>query len=286
MSVPVAANDDVGKIRHFRGISVIVDADLAAALGMDTKRFNERVKKNADLLDDRHRFQLTRAEFDNLRSQDPTSRLQHGGRRYEPWVFTERGVARVVTFINTPQALRAADLIIDTFLMVQKQIAAGQREITVTDPMRYHADPAIVQQSNALRTQIMSALSDLVKMVIDIRTGASVGDTAKDMTARFLENVRERLREKGLENLKLEAEIQLVLQEAEKVAQEVEGKKLENLEKRIDLVQKLWRMQQEMGPVQVVQLMHQFDASLRIDAAQPARLPPPAAAGHVDGDVD
>lgn len=104
----------------------------------------------------------------------------------------------------------------------------------------------------------------MLDTVIDMRTGDTVGDTAKDLTSRALENLRDRLREKGLENLKLEAEIRLILQEAEKVAAEVEGRKLDNLEKRIGLVQKLIGMHRDMAPVPLIEILNRFEEADRI----------------------
>ena len=92
------------------------------------------------------------------------------------------------------------------------------------------------------------------------------------MTARALEHLREQLRGKGLENLKLEAETRLILQEAEKVAAEVEGRKLDNLEKRIGLVQKLITMHRDMTPVPLIEMLNRFDQA---DTAGPQRLPAP-----------
>ena len=118
-------------IFRVRGVPVMLDADLATALGMETKRFNEAIRRHADLIDDRYRFQLTKAEFAALRSQSATSNSGRGGCTYLPWAYTERGVTRVTTFINTPEAIRASDLIVDTFLMVHKQIAEGRQAIAV-----------------------------------------------------------------------------------------------------------------------------------------------------------
>lgn len=263
------------RVYLIRETAVILDSDLAAALGLETKRLNETIKRNADLIDDRHRFQLTKEEFESLRSQIATSNSGRGGRRHVPWVFTERGVTRVTTFINTPAAIRASDLIVDTFITVQKQIAAGQQAIAIENPSKYHSDEDMASQSMALGKKLMKAINGLLDTVIDIKTGDTIGDTAKDMTARALENVRERLREKGLENLKLEAEIQLIMREAEKLAQEVEGKKLDNLEKRIDLVQKLILMHRDMEPTQVVQLLDAFDAQPGALISETRKLPSP-----------
>ena len=277
MSDDLPAISSTPAIYRVRGVPVMLDADLAAALGMETKRFNEAIKRHADLIDDRHHFQLTRAEFDALRSQSATSNGGRGGRTSLPWAYTERGVTRVTTFINTPEAIRASDLIVDTFLMVHKQIAEGRQAIAVENPARYQAEPEAVEQSRALGKRLMTALNSLLDTVIDMRTGDTVGGTAKDLTARALESLRERLREKGLENLKLEAEIRLILQEAEKVAAEVEGRKLDNLEKRIGLVQKLIGMHRDMTPVPLIEMLNRFEGADAVRITAEPRLPAP---GH------
>ena len=274
-------------IFRIRGVEVILDSDLAAALGLETKRLNERIARNADLVDERHCFQLSPQEFAALRSQIATSSPERGGRRYPPRVFTQRGVARVTTFVNTPEALRAADLIIDTFLLVQQQAASGRRQVTIEQPSRYHLGDEIAEQSQKLRKKLLSALDRLLDTVIDIRTQQSVAATAKDLTAGALEHLRERLREKGLENLKLEAETRRILAEAEKIAADVrrtdaeaEGIHLDNLTKRIAMVRQLIDLQRELEPNQLVQLLDHFesDAPLELDTALPSvsgRLPAP-----------
>ena len=278
MSDDLPALISTSAIYRVRGVPVMLDADLAAALGMETKRFNEAIKRHADLIDDRHHFQLTRDEFDALRSQSATSNGGRGGRTSLPWAYTERGVTRVTTFINTPEAIRASDLIVDTFLMVHKQIAQGHQVIAVENPARYQVEPEAVEQSRALGKRLMTALNSLLDTVIDMRTGDTVGGTAKDLTSRALESLRERLREKGLENLKLEAEIRLILQEAEKVAAEVEGRKLDNLEKRIGLVQKLIGMHRDTTPVPLIEMLNRFEGADAVRISAEPRLPAPGRA--------
>lgn len=265
-------------IYRVRGIEVILDSDLATALGISTKRLNERVRRNADLVDERHCFHLTDAEFAALRSQIATSKPSRGGRQYAPRVFTARGVARVPAFINTAEAQRATDLIIDTFLIVQQQIAGGKHSIEIAQPSRYHLPDDIAAQALALRKRLLKALDGLLDTVIDIRSKQTIPEAAKDLTAGFLEHARERLREKGLENLKLEAETRLVLAEAEKVAAavrrsdaEVEGLHLDNLTKRISIVRELIALQRELEPNQVVQLLEGFETGRPIDLPRPSR---------------
>lgn len=50
-------------------------------------------------------FTLSSQEFENLRSQNVTSRLDHGGRRYKPVVFTENGVAMLSSILRSERAI-------------------------------------------------------------------------------------------------------------------------------------------------------------------------------------
>ena len=60
----------VQAIRVIRGQKVLLDADLAALYGVETKRFNEQVKRNQQRFPEDFMFQLTDEEFDDLRSQN------------------------------------------------------------------------------------------------------------------------------------------------------------------------------------------------------------------------
>jgi ORF6N domain len=73
-----------------RGQRVMLDSDLAAIYQVTTKRLNEQLRRNQKRFPIDFAFQLARQEFMNLKSQFANSSL-HGGRRYQPWVFTEHG---------------------------------------------------------------------------------------------------------------------------------------------------------------------------------------------------
>jgi hypothetical protein len=78
------------KIYLIRSQKVMLDHDLAALYGVDTRRLNEQVKRNPDRFPEDFMFQLTSEEFENLKSQFATSGW--GGRRKLPKAFTEHGV--------------------------------------------------------------------------------------------------------------------------------------------------------------------------------------------------
>jgi hypothetical protein len=70
-----------------RGRKVMLDADLAALYGVETKRLLQALKRNISRFPPDFLFQLNTEEFENLRSQIVTS-SQWGGRRYPPYAFT------------------------------------------------------------------------------------------------------------------------------------------------------------------------------------------------------
>jgi hypothetical protein len=61
------------KIQTIRGINVMLDYDLAELYEVQTKSLNLAVKRNISRFPEDFMFQLTKEEFDNLRSQNVTS---------------------------------------------------------------------------------------------------------------------------------------------------------------------------------------------------------------------
>lgn len=76
------------KIYFIRGVKVLLDKDLAELYDVETRVLNQAVKRHIKRFPDDFMFQLTRAEFNNLKSQFVTS--SWGGVRKLPSAFTER----------------------------------------------------------------------------------------------------------------------------------------------------------------------------------------------------
>jgi hypothetical protein len=92
-------------IRSIRGVRVMLDSDLAKIYGVPTFRFNEAIKRNRHRFPADFMFQLTREEFDALRSQIATS-SSHGGRRSLPYAFTEYGALMAANVLNSERAVQ------------------------------------------------------------------------------------------------------------------------------------------------------------------------------------
>ena len=123
------------KIYMIRGQKVMLDFELAEIYGYETKRFNEQVKNNIEKFDDDFRFQLTKEEWENLRSKISTSKSEtgSGGRRYLPYVFSEAGIYMLMTVLKGELAVKQSKALIRTFkqmkdYIVENQGLIGQRE--------------------------------------------------------------------------------------------------------------------------------------------------------------
>jgi hypothetical protein len=104
----------------------MLDRDLAEMYGVETKRLNEQVRRNAERFPEDFMFQLTKEEFENLTSQIATS--SWGGTRHLPFAFTEQGVSMLSGVLNSPVAIQVHIQIIRVFTRMREMIL-GNRQI-------------------------------------------------------------------------------------------------------------------------------------------------------------
>src|SRR4051812_7207909 len=114
------------KILILRNQKVILDADLAELYGVPVKRLNEQIKRNARRFPSDFLFTVTRAEYKNLRSQNATSRLGHGGRRYLPHAFTEHGAIMAATVLNSKRAIEMSIFVVRAFVKMRQALIVNQ----------------------------------------------------------------------------------------------------------------------------------------------------------------
>ena len=116
-------------IYEIRGKQVMLDSDLAKLYQCKngTKEINQAVKNNPDKFPERYSFQLSDNEYNNLRSNFLTSSLEsgYGGRRYNPRVFTEQGIAMLSTILKSKVAVETSIRIMDTFVKMRKIISSS-----------------------------------------------------------------------------------------------------------------------------------------------------------------
>ena len=126
------------KIHFIRGSKVMLDRDLASLYGVETKVLKRNVRRNIERFPDDFMFELTKNEFQNLRSQIGTS--SWGGIRYAPMAFTEQGVAMLSGVLNSERAIQVNIQIMRTFTKVRHMIAGHEELRKAVEELKQQTD--------------------------------------------------------------------------------------------------------------------------------------------------
>ncbi|MEK6982445.1 MAG: ORF6N domain-containing protein [Candidatus Micrarchaeota archaeon] len=106
------------KIYMVRDKQVMLDSDLAELYNVPTKVLNQAVKRSIQRFPIDFMFQISKNEFEGLKSQFVTS--SWGGRRNLPYAFTEQGVAMLSGVLKSDTAIRISIEIINAFIRMRK----------------------------------------------------------------------------------------------------------------------------------------------------------------------
>jgi len=122
MSQEVTIPDEIisSKIYLIRDQKVMLDSDLAELYQVETRRLNEQIKRNIARFPKDFMFRLTNEEWKNLKSQFATS--SWGGRRKEPYVFTEHGVLMLSSVLNSERAIAVNIKIMRVYTKIKEML--------------------------------------------------------------------------------------------------------------------------------------------------------------------
>jgi hypothetical protein len=121
MTTTIPIERITGKIFLIRVQKVMLDRDLAKLYGVETKALKQAVKRNIGRFPEDFMFELTKQEFDHLRSQIVTS--SWGGARYSPMAFTEQGVAMLSSVLNSGRAIKVNIQIMRAFTQLRQMLS-------------------------------------------------------------------------------------------------------------------------------------------------------------------
>jgi len=121
MNELILQNEIKSKIYSVRGKEVMLDSDLAELYEVETRILNQAVKRNIERFPDDFMFQLSKEEYENLKSQFViSSSKKHGGVRKMPYVFTEQGLYMLATVLRSKVATEVNISIIRTFTKLRE----------------------------------------------------------------------------------------------------------------------------------------------------------------------
>lgn len=108
-------------ILRVRRRNVLLDADLASLYGVTTSELVQAVKRNHSRFPQDFMFQLRAHELANLRSQNVIS-SSWGGRRTQPYAFTEQGVAMLSGVLRSARAVKVNIEIMRAFVRLRRML--------------------------------------------------------------------------------------------------------------------------------------------------------------------
>ena len=169
-----------------RGHRVILDSDLAALYGVPVKRLNEQVKRNADRFPPDFAFQLTREEFDNLKSQIATSSSAWGGKRKLPTAFTEHGALMAASVLNSPKAVEMSILVVRAFVRFRRILATTPQLAAKVDELERKMDQKLAAHDKSIEAHrkgivsLYTAIENLMPTLSDRQIGFKGAGKATD----------------------------------------------------------------------------------------------------------
>ena len=124
------------RILLIRGQRVMLDADLAALYGVETRVLNQAVRRNLDRFPEDFMFRVTWEEAKRLRSQSvilngPQGRsrsqsatLKRGANiKYRPYAFTEHGAIMAASVLSSPRAVKVSVYVVRAFVKLREVLS-------------------------------------------------------------------------------------------------------------------------------------------------------------------
>jgi len=159
MKLALKSENIVRLVFFLRGEQVMFDADLAKLYGVNTKALNQAFRRNKQRFPTDFAFQLSTAEYNDLKSQIVTSSAEgsnlrsqivtstsHGGRRRPPYAFTEQGVAMLSSILRSSRAVEVNIAIMRTFVQLRRLMDTNRdlaRKIEALEK-KYHEQFTVV----------------------------------------------------------------------------------------------------------------------------------------------
>ncbi len=144
------------KIYLIQGQKVMIDRDLAELYGVETRRLKEQVNRNLNRFPNHYMFELTRKEYESLRSQNAT--LKQGGHaKYLPYAFTEHGVLMLANVLKSGRAIEMSIKVIDVFVKLREMLLTHKDILLKLELL----EKQVVQNSEEIQT-IFGALKQLL----------------------------------------------------------------------------------------------------------------------------
>ena len=166
------------RILLLRSQKVLLDSDSAALYGVELRTLLQAVKRNLERFPADFMFQLAAEEVASLRSRSVISSLRHGGRRYLPFAFTERGVAMLSSVLRGLRAVRMNIGIMRAFVRLRLMLASNAELACRLDELEKKYDQQFRVVFEAIRQLMAGPETEGSRREIGFHTLREAGATA------------------------------------------------------------------------------------------------------------
>ena len=131
------------------------DAELAKLYGVTTSSLNQAVQRNRERFPEDFVFRLGKKDTEFLRSQFVISKPDgHGGRRFAPYTFTERGIAMLSRVLRGSRAVQVNVAIMRTFVRLREMLSWHEELLRKIDAMEKRYDARFQAVFEAIRRML------------------------------------------------------------------------------------------------------------------------------------
>ena len=190
--VAIDINTVKSRMLQVRNQQVLLDRDVAALYGVETRVINQAVKNNPEKFPDGYVVEISSDEFETLRSKFLTANISSKSRAL-PKVFTEKGLYMLATILKGEQAVRTTLAIIETYA----EVRAMKREL-----LALHTEPDAKKRDSMMR-HFGEALTDIV--MPDLTTAETESSMEINFLIGELKHTVRRIRKSGCDSCRDEA---------------------------------------------------------------------------------
>lgn len=141
------------RIYEIRGERVMLDFDLAQLYEVETRVFNQAIKRNVESFPEDFMFRLTVKEWKEISSsQIVMSSRKHRGVKYLPYAFTEHGVTMAASILKSHKARKMNIAIVRAFIALKKIAISNTDVLNVLLELRDRVNEHDVQLGSIYET--------------------------------------------------------------------------------------------------------------------------------------
>ena len=169
-------------IYDIRGVKVMLDYDLAAIYGVETRSLNQAVKRNIERFPPDFMFRLTENEWekvncnllsDNMPSQIVIASPNRRNKSAPPYAFTEHGAVMLASVLRSPSAVQMSVMVTRAFIAMRQALSSMlsydlkiEQLSHKVDQLNAHVEEILHNQDNI--NQLQSQFNNEVALQIEV----------------------------------------------------------------------------------------------------------------------